>query len=360
MSGWILQIKACLKSTAFWPSGVAAQGKSSNQSGQCWKLLWHQRSAPDIINWGQTSTTRSRCDRRPSTLVPLGNGQESLPFMAAPSTLEEITLFVFARKADWTPVSQGQTGWCSLWTCNCTLGGFWFSVKCQYFLWKEAHLFSLFLTKKNLDVCDVLLNYPYCTGKNRAKPALECKSSIFPSIFGNLQTRQPWAVCNFPQDAGSFAGRLCLSLLLLAGWPGVGKSSAPMGSHGKAIALCNRATAHLKFQSSFKTQHHHRRVWMELFPYLPCKCLLAQPCYPLLSANSGILSAGLPLWSWKMYTQDSQRNLSRQPATPRETTYCRNEKRSSTCTKKSTPRGIPAFGIGLGRPGPANLNTVWS
>lgn len=90
------------------------------------------------------------------------------------------------------------------------LGAFWLSLKCQYFFWKEAHLFGLFLTKRNWDVCGVLLNYPHCMGKNRAKPALECKPSVFPSIFGNLQTRQPRAACNSPQHAGSFAGGLCL------------------------------------------------------------------------------------------------------------------------------------------------------
>lgn len=47
-----------------------------------------------------------------------------------------------------------------------------------------------------------------------------------------------------------------LTLLLLAGSPGVGKPSAPVGSCGKAAALRNRATVHLKFQSSCKTQHH--------------------------------------------------------------------------------------------------------
>lgn len=125
---------------AIWCSSTR---KIKYPSGQCWKLPWHQWSALDVINWGQTGTWRSRCDRRASTLVPLRNGQESLPFMAAPSTLEEITLFVFTGKADPVPASQGQTGRCSLWTGNCALGGFWFSVKCQYFLWKEAHLFWL-------------------------------------------------------------------------------------------------------------------------------------------------------------------------------------------------------------------------
>lgn len=32
-SGWIFQVKACLKSAAFWQSGVAAQGKPSTRVG---------------------------------------------------------------------------------------------------------------------------------------------------------------------------------------------------------------------------------------------------------------------------------------------------------------------------------------
>lgn len=92
--------------------------------------------------------------------------------MAAPSTLEEITLFVLAGKADERrPLRDKLVGAVSahaaaLW------GGFWFSVKCQYFLRKEVHLFGLFLTERNSDVCGVLLDYPYCMGKNRTKPAL--------------------------------------------------------------------------------------------------------------------------------------------------------------------------------------------
>lgn len=124
------------------------------------------------------------------------------------------------------------------------------------------------------------------------------------------------------------------------------------------VALCNRATTHLKFQSSCKTQHRHRRVWMGLFSYLLCKCPLAQQyvirCYPQTVGFYPVL--GLGPWWWKMHTKYSQRNLSRQTATPCETTYCRNERRNSIGIKKSTPGEIPAFGNCSGRSSPANPN----
>lgn len=112
-------------------------------------------------------------------------GEESLPFMAAPGTLEEITLFVFAGKAARTPAWQGQTGPCSPCTRSCT-GGILVFTEVSVFSLQRSHLFGLFLTKRKWDVCGVVLNYPCCMGKNRAEPALERKYSVFPPIFGNV------------------------------------------------------------------------------------------------------------------------------------------------------------------------------